>query len=79
MAKIQQMAFAAIDMRQKPKPHILSWTVNGSAAAVRQAIGKAWYQEDPKEGWKAARTEGIKVVKIAMTVPNGTRETPNGK
>jgi hypothetical protein len=67
MAKIQRTAFAAADMRQKPKPHILAWTVNGTATAVRKAIGRAWCEEDPNEGWKAARIEGIKVVKITMT------------
>lgn len=67
MAKIQQTAFAAVDMTSWRKPHVLAWTVNGTANAVRQAVGKAWCEEDPKEGWRAARIEGIKVMKITMT------------
>lgn len=67
MAKIMQRAFAAIDMSVKP-PHILAWTVSGAAYYVRDRIGKTWYPDDPKEGWKAARVEGIRVKKITLTV-----------
>jgi hypothetical protein len=66
MAKIKQTAFAAVDMTSWQKPHILSWTVSGTAAAVRQAVGRAYCEENPKDGWKAARIEGMKVLKIAM-------------
>ena len=67
MAKIEQTAFAAADMTSWSKPHILAWTVSGSATAVRIAVGKAWCEEDPNDGWRAAKIEGIKVLKITMT------------
>jgi hypothetical protein len=65
MVKIKQSAFAAAELNGK-KPHILSWTVCGTAEGVRRTVGKAWCEENPKEGWKAARIEGMKVLKITM-------------
>ena len=66
MAKIKQTAFAAADMRGWGKPYFLAWTVSGTATEVRKKIGEAWCEENPSDGWKAARIEGIKVLKIEM-------------
>ncbi len=65
MAKIKQTAFAAIDTRDKP-PHICVWTVSGTAARVREKIGKTWLPENPKAGWRGARIEGMRVIKIDL-------------
>jgi hypothetical protein len=67
MTKIKQTAFAAADMRSYGKPYFMAWTVSGTATGVRRKIGEAWCAEDPAEGWKAAKIEGIKVHKIAIT------------
>ena len=66
MPKVQQTAFAAMYVHQK-QPHIMSWTIAGSPFTVRDRVGKQWDGADPKAGWKAARVDGIKVVKIVMT------------
>lgn len=63
--KLQQPAFAAVYMDGK-QPHIMSWTVSGSATSVRDKVGKSWHKDDPATGWKAARKEGVKVLKIAL-------------
>jgi hypothetical protein len=65
MTKIKLSAFAAVDTRDKP-PHICVWTVSGTAAMVRQKIGKAWLPDDPKAGWRGAKIEGMRVIKIDM-------------
>jgi hypothetical protein len=65
MLKITQPAFAAAYMDGK-KPHIMSWTVSGNAGTVRRTVGKSWHKDDPAIGWKAARKEGVKVIKIAL-------------
>jgi len=67
MAKIKQTAFAAADMQSYYKPYFLAWTISGTATEVRRKIGKAWCEENPSEGWKAARIAGIKVHKITMS------------
>lgn len=66
MPTIKQPAFAAIMDPDSKRPHIMSWTVSGSAQHVRWQVGKAWCQEDPANGWKAAKIEGVRVVKITM-------------
>lgn len=66
MAKIKLPAFAAVDTTTKP-PHICVWTIAGSAGYVRDKIGKVWSPEDPKAGWKAARIEGMRVMKVEIT------------
>lgn len=63
MAKIKMTAFAAVDTASKP-PHICVWTICGSAGQVRDKIGKVWEPDDPKDGWKAARIEGMRVLKV---------------
>ncbi len=63
--KIKQPAFAAYYKDEK-KPHIMAWTICGSAEGVRRTIGKQWDSEDPKTGWKAAKIEGIRVIKIDL-------------
>jgi ribonuclease HI len=64
MAKrITKKAFAAIDTTND---HIASWTISGSAQYVRDQIGKVWLPSDPKEGWKEARIEGMRVVKVEI-------------
>jgi hypothetical protein len=63
----KQMAFAATDTLVQP-PHILAWTINGTARAVRNEIGKAWRRDDPSEGWKEAKRDGMRVVKIEMRI-----------
>ena len=65
MTKIKQSAFAAVDTAVS-KPHVCVWTVCGSAGQVRDKIGKIWLPEDPKAGWKAARIEGMRVLKIDL-------------
>ena len=67
MAKITQTAFAAVDTTSWNKGHIMSWTVKGTAGGVRQEVGRVWLPEDPKEGWQAARAEGIRVKKITLS------------
>lgn len=66
MPKVKQKAFAATYEHHK-EPHIMIWTIAGTPSIVRERVGKQWCTEDPKNGWKAARIEGIKVVKIVMT------------
>jgi len=66
MAKIRQTAFAAVNTAANP-PHISAWTISGTATIVRLKVGKGWNLEDPKNGWKAAKTYGMRVVKIEMT------------
>ncbi len=66
MRQIKQYAFAAAYVDDK-SPHIMSWTIAGSPFTVRQRVGEQWCKEDPKNGWKAARIEGIKVVKVTLT------------
>ena len=66
MAKIKLPAFAAVDTTTKP-PHICVWTICGSATQVRDKIGKVWHPDDPKSGWRGARIEGIRVMKIEIT------------
>lgn len=65
MTKIKQAAFVAVDTMAKP-PRLCIWTVSGSAARVREKIGKTWLPEDPKVGWKGARIEGMRVIKIDL-------------
>jgi hypothetical protein len=67
MSKITQTAFAAVDLRGSGKPWIMAWSIRGLAKDVRDEVGKAWCKEDPAMGWRAAKIEGIKVVKIDMT------------
>jgi hypothetical protein len=67
MTKITQTAFAAVDTTSINKNHIMSWTVSGSAGGVRRQVGKAWDAGDPKQGWHAARAEGIRVKKITIS------------
>lgn len=62
--KIRQKAFAAINIGD-PK-HILAWTVAAMAQTVRERVGRTWCEEDSKEGWRAARIEGMRVIKIEM-------------
>jgi hypothetical protein len=64
--QVKQSAFAAMYVHQK-QPHIMSWTIAGSPFTVRERVGKQWCAEDPKNGWKAARIEGVKVVKVTLT------------
>lgn len=68
MAKIEQEAFAAINVDSPGKKHICAWTVSGSAKGVRDAVGRGWCKENPAAGWKAARLDGMRVFKITMTV-----------
>lgn len=63
--KFRQAAFAGVVMDGK-KPHIMAWSVSGSASHVRHQIGRSWCKEDPREGWKAAKIEGIRVVKVDL-------------
>ncbi len=65
MGKITQKAFAAMYVDEK-RPHIMSWTIRGTAHGVRVAVGTRWCKEDPANGWKAAKIEGVRVVKIDM-------------
>jgi len=60
-----QTAFAALDTTTD---WIAKWTIHGSATAVRRAIGEVWDKSDPSEGWKAAKIEGMRVVKIELRV-----------
>lgn len=66
MAKAKrQIAFAVVD----PDGHIYVWTIRGMAMLARAAVGKAWREEDWKEGWRAAKTEvGVRVKKIELHV-----------
>lgn len=68
MPKITKTAFAAVDTTSHNKGRIMSWTIRGTASGARQEVGKAWFKEDPKEGWLAARAEGIRVKKITLTI-----------
>lgn len=63
--KIKQPAFAAVYNDEK-KPHIMAWTVCGSASLVRQRVGKSWHKDDWETGWREAKIEGVRVVKIDL-------------
>lgn len=67
MAKLKipkpQKAFAALDTSSG---WIAAWTIHGTTNAVRKAVGKVWCSE--AEGWKAARIEGMRCVKIELRV-----------
>lgn len=62
-----QTAFAAIDRNDKSR-HILAWTIRGSATLVRQAIGFSWLGDDWEAGWKSAKSDGMRVVKIKLSL-----------
>lgn len=49
-------------------PHVPVWTILGSAKGVREAAGRQWCQDDPANGWKAARIEGARVVKVEIKI-----------
>lgn len=67
MGKITQIAWAAVDMKAEPMPHIISWTIRGNPNAVRREVGLGWTQKrDAEAGWKRAMAEGIRVQKIEM-------------
>ncbi len=65
-----QTAFAAIDRNDK-SAHIAAWTIKGTAKLVREAVGETWLNGNHSEGWKAAKIEGMKVVKINIKVLKG--------
>lgn len=48
--------------------HIPVWTIHGTAGGVRDAVGRSWSANDPKGGWKAAKIEGAKIVKVEVRV-----------
>lgn len=69
MAKLKipkpQKAFAALDTSTG---WIATWTICGTTHGVREAVGRIWSKEDPANGWKAARLEGMRCVKIELHV-----------
>lgn len=67
MTKNTKTAFAAVDTMSHNKGHIMSWTVKGTADGVRHYVGRTWFPEYPKQGWLAARAEGIRVKKVLIT------------
>lgn len=60
-----QKAFGAIF---RPDGWVPSWTISGGASQVRQHVGRSWNKENPAEGWKAAKIEGAKVVKVEIRI-----------
>lgn len=66
MAKSQFMFGAVLDSDKEH--HVARWTLHGQAAQVRDAVGKVWCEEDPTEGWKAARIEGMRVVRVELRI-----------
>lgn len=65
--KIKQSAFAAICADSPGKPYIIPWTVNDTATAVRNTVGRAWCKDDHAAGWRAAKVEGMRVIKIDIS------------
>lgn len=57
----------------KPDGWVAAWTIHGSASAVRDAVGRQWRKEDMVNGWKAAKIEGAKVVKVEIRIVSSRR------
>lgn len=62
----KQTAFAALD--KTVGDHILAWTIRGTAKLVREAVGCSWTADDYADGWLQARRDGMRVVKIEISV-----------
>ncbi len=60
-----QKMFGAMNTSIKP-PWVSAWTVRGTARDVRREVGRAWCIGDPVEGWRAAKKDGMRVVKIEI-------------
>lgn len=70
MAKLKmptkpQRAFAAMSTSNG---WVSAWTIHGTSHAVREAVGRQWCKENPVNGWKAARLDGMRCVKIELRV-----------
>ena len=66
MKPIKQVAFCGLNTGLKP-PHLMVWSVKGTAARVRAEIGNSWYEKDERgSGWKSAHRDGIRVVKVEI-------------
>lgn len=64
---IRETGFAAVNIDTNP-PHIMVWSVAGSASGVRKAVADNW-PIDPHglvSGWKAAMRSGVRVRKIKI-------------
>ena len=62
-----QKMFGAMDTKDD-LAWVGTWTIKMSAREVRKEVGRAWCIGDPVEGWKAARNEGMRVVKVEIRV-----------
>jgi hypothetical protein len=64
--KITETGFAAINIETKP-PHIMVWSICGTARGVRKEVADNWPPRDgERDGWKAAKRDGVRVRKIKI-------------
>lgn len=49
-------------------PRVSPWTMKGTPRLVRQEVGKQWDASDPVAGWKAARKNGARLVKLEVRI-----------
>lgn len=61
-----QKGFGAIF--DKDGLHVPTWTIASSASDVRQSVGRSWSPIDPVNGWKAAKEDGVRVVKVEIRI-----------
>ena len=60
-----QSLFGAADM-DRDDPYIPTWTLHMTAASVRASVGEAWDENDHLKGWRAAKKDGMRVVKCTL-------------
>ena len=65
--KKPQKMFGATNVNDAD-PWVSAWTISMTARNVRNEIGKAWKPENPAEGWKSARIDGMRVVKVEVQI-----------
>ncbi len=63
---MKEAAFAAV-YTAVDRPYIMVWTVNGSAARVREVVGKAFNEDNWAAGWIEARKKyGYRVRRVNL-------------
>ena len=64
--KLKETGFVAINIKTKP-PHMMVWSVAGSAGGVRKNIADNWPdRRGQQSGWKGAMRDGVRVRKIRI-------------
>lgn len=66
MKRKPQTGFGAVFSADDP--HVPAWTIASAAYHVREEVGRQWCKEDPASGWKAAKIEGARVVKVEIRI-----------